>query len=332
MHIRVSHIRKILKFVTALVIISQTVEYQSLAQQIHLPFGNMDTWMVRRIDESGIIGGATKYAYEVAPCDTLKGNVPYRPDFSVSPWGTSSILAVVSGITKSSTTVFPEKRGSGYAARMETRIERVKVLGMINISALATGTMYLGEIKEPVRDVKNPMAKLLMGIPFTACPSAIRFDYKFRQGENDGQRIRVPGFGRTETLPGKNCGEMCLVLQRRWEDEEGNICAERVATAWIRISQSTDGWINGHVESLHYGDISDTEYFKPFMSLSEGTRDDNHCLNSKGKSVPIKEVGWALPGTEPTHIILRFSSGYGGAYVGSPGAALYIDNVSLVYN
>ncbi|MDE5612975.1 MAG: PCMD domain-containing protein, partial [Odoribacter sp.] len=119
-----------------------------------IAFGNMDQWMVRVVDESFVIGGNTKYLYEITSGDTLKNNTPYEP--TVSPWATSTVMAKVSGIYKSSTTVFPEERDNGYCARLETRMEHVKVLGLINISVLATGTIFLGEIMEPVRDTKNP--------------------------------------------------------------------------------------------------------------------------------------------------------------------------------
>jgi hypothetical protein len=33
----------------------------------------------------------------------------------------------------------------------------------------------------------------------------------------------------------------------------------------------------------------------------------------------------------PTHLILQFTSSMGGAFVGSPGNKLWIDNVNLVY-
>ena len=299
------------------------------AQHSTLPYGDMDTWRVRQIKESAIIGGETKYIYELAKGDTLKGNVPFTHELSKSIWGTSSTMAVVSGITKSSTTVFPEKRGSGYAARMETKIEKVKALGIINISVLATGSVYLGHTLEPVRDTKNPMAKINMGIPYTDCPESLVFDYKFIQGSNNGQRVKVSGMGSPQEVPGQNCAEVCLILQRRWEDSQGNVYAERVGTAWLRISKSTSGWVNAHAETIHYGDITATSYYKPYMALSKGGADDRHCLNTKGESVPIKELGWAPPGTRPTHIMLNFSSGFGGAYVGSPGAALSIDNVCL---
>ena len=33
----------------------------------------------------------------------------------------------------------------------------------------------------------------------------------------------------------------------------------------------------------------------------------------------------------PTHMVLQFTSSHGGAYIGSPGNSLWIDNVKLVY-
>ena len=47
-----------------------------------------------------------------------------------SPWATSNVMARVACITKTNTSVFPEKRGDGYCARMDTRMESVKVLGI----------------------------------------------------------------------------------------------------------------------------------------------------------------------------------------------------------
>ena len=52
-----------------------------------LPFGNMDRWIVREIKESGVIGGDTKYLYDIgAGSDTIRGNVPYTS--KNSPWAT----------------------------------------------------------------------------------------------------------------------------------------------------------------------------------------------------------------------------------------------------
>lgn len=307
------------------------VSFNAAAQIKSIPFGDMEHWMVRQVDESGIIGGKTKFLYEVASGDTLKNNTPFVPNLKVSPWATSSVLAVVKGVTKSSCTVFPEYHGKGRAARLETRIERVKVLGLINISVLATGTIFLGEIVEPVRDTKNPQAKLMMGIPFTERPKSIIYDYKFEQGAESGKRLKMTGFSRVQDIPGVNCAEMCLLLQKRWEDADGNVYAKRVGTAWVRYDKDTRSWVNANEVPIMYGDITKSPDFQPYMGLIEAGENAPHCMNSKGEAVSIHEVGWAAPGEKPTHIILRFSSGHGGAYVGSPGAMLHIDNIKLKY-
>ncbi|MDE6451052.1 MAG: PCMD domain-containing protein [Odoribacter sp.] len=290
-----------------------------------IAFGNMDQWRVRTVNESFVIGGATKYLYEITSGDTLKDNTPYKP--TVSPWATSTVMAKVSGIYKASITVFPEKRENGYCARLETRMEHVKVLGLINISVLATGTIFLGEIIEPVRDTKNPQSKLNNNIPFTRHPQALQFDYKVSPG---GEQIKATGFSRIQHIPEQNNAEACLLLQYRWEDQEGNIFAKRVGTAYERYDQEVSEWQNNHRITVHYGDITEKDFFQPYMGLIKG-ESTPHCLNSKGKMVPIQEVGWADQETAPTHIVLRFSSGHGGAYIGAPDAKFWIDNVKLVY-
>ncbi len=288
-------------------------------------FGNMDHWMVRVVDESFVIGGNTKYLYEITSGDTLRNNTPYKP--TISPCATSTVMAKVSGIYKASVTVFPEKRDTGYCARLETRMEHVKVLGLINISVLATGTIFLGEIIEPVRDTKNPQSKLNNNIPFTKQPRALQFDYKVYPG---GQQIKATGFSRIQNIPEQNNAEACLLLQYRWEDEKGNIFAKRVGTAYERYDKEIKEWQNNHRITVHYGDITGKDYFKPYMGLIKG-ENIPHSLNSKGEMVPIQEIGWAEPGTTPTHIILRFSSGHGGAYIGTPDAKFWVDNVKLIY-
>ena len=60
-------------------------------------------------------------------------------------------------------------------------------------------------------------------------------------------------------------------------------------------------------------------------------KNDHFTINSKGKSVRVKEVGWAAPNEAPTHLILQFASSHGGAYIGTPGNSLWVDNVKLVY-
>lgn len=80
-----------------------------------LPFGDMDQWVNREIKESAIIGGNTKNVYAVGPTQTIAGSKAYT-NLGGSPWATSNVMAKVAGVTKTNTSVFPEKRGSGYCA------------------------------------------------------------------------------------------------------------------------------------------------------------------------------------------------------------------------
>ena len=60
-------------------------------------------------------------------------------------------------------------------------------------------------------------------------------------------------------------------------------------------------------------------------------RNIDYARNSKGNNVLVKETGWASANETPTHLLLQFTSSHGGAYIGSPGNTLWIDNVKLVY-
>lgn len=291
----------------------------------YIPYGDMDRWMVRVVDESFVIGGNTRYLYEITAGDTLKNNKPYLS--SLSPWATSTVMARVSGVVKASVTVFPEKRDDGYCARLETRMEHVKVLGLINISVLATGTIFLGEIQEPVKDTKNPQSKLNSGIPFTKRPKALSFDYKVSPG---GHQIKATGFSRITDIPEQNNAEACLLLQHRWEDAQGNVFAKRVGTAYERYNKEVPTWQNGHQIEIHYGDIRRESFYQPYMALTTG-ESVQYCQNSKGVMVPIQEIGWAGPDEKVTHLVVRFSSGHGGAYIGAPDSKFWVDNVKLVY-
>ncbi|GAE85804.1 hypothetical protein JCM10512_4266 [Bacteroides reticulotermitis JCM 10512] len=75
-----------------------------------LPFGDMDQWVDRQIKESGIIGGNTKNVYAIGPTAVIKGDKEYK-NMGGSPWATSNVMAKVAGVTKTNTSVFPEKRG-----------------------------------------------------------------------------------------------------------------------------------------------------------------------------------------------------------------------------
>ena len=100
-------------------------------------YGDLDQWVVRKITESAIIGKETKTLYCVGPTDTIIGNRPFES--KASPWGSSNVMARVSGITKASVSVYPERRDEGYCARLETGIESISAMGIMNVKVLVGG-------------------------------------------------------------------------------------------------------------------------------------------------------------------------------------------------
>ena len=289
-------------------------------------YGDMDNWIVREIHESGIIGGNTKWLYELGPSDTIVGNTAFR-NMGGSPWATSNVMAKVAGVVKTNTSVFPEKRGDGMCARMETRYESVKVFGLVDIEVIAAGSVFLGSVHEPIKGTKNPQAMLQSGVPFSKKPKALRFDYKVKAAP-EKNRVRSTGFSRKSTVAGQDSLAVILLLQKRWEDEEGNVYSKRVGTMVQRYTESTPDWVNDATYPILYGNITSKPEYKPYMRIQV---EERYTLNSKGKSVPIQEVGWAEPGEAPTHMVLQFTSSHGGAYIGSPGNTFWIDNVELIY-
>lgn len=295
-------------------------------KEVPIAFGDMNHWVVREIHESGIIGGNTKLLYELGPTDTIVGNKEYQ-NRGGSPWANSNVLAKVAGVVKTNTSVFPEKRGNGWCARLETRMESVRVLGIVDIEVVAAGSVFLGKVHEPIKGTKNPQSMLGSGVPFTKKPKSVRFDYKAKLAP-EKNRVRSTGFSRKSTVQGQDSIEVNLLLQKRWEDKDGNIYAKRVGTMVQRYIESTPDWVNNATYPVRYGNISSQPGFKHYMRIQA---EERYSLNSKGKSVPIREVGWAEEGEQPTHIILQFTSSHGGAYIGSPGNTLWIDNVKLIY-
>ncbi len=298
----------------------------SQEKEVPLAFGDMDQWVVREIQESGIIGGNKKHLYELGPTDTIVGNNAYHNQGG-SPWANSNVMAKVAGVVKTNTSVFPEKRGNGWCTRLETRLESVKVLGLVDIEVIAAGSLFLGTVHEPIRGTKNPQAMLGSGVSFTKRPKALRFDYKMKFAP-EKKRVRSTGFSRKTTVAGQDSIAAILFLQKRWEDKDGNVYAKRIGTMVQRYAQDTNGWVNGATYPVLYGDITSHPDYKPYMQIQV---EERYTLNSKGKSVPIKEVDWAEEEETPTHLVLQFTSSHGGAYIGSPGNTMWVDNVKLVY-
>lgn len=300
-------------FLKTNILTAQSIPVEAINEQ-----GKFENWVVREIKESGLIGGNTKYIYNFNIGDTIKGNIPYEaPEGNV--FIPSNVMANIVGIIKGSNQVFPERRGDGYCARLEVMEESVKVIGVINVKVVAQGSIITGELYEPIKDTKSPYSKLDYGIPFTERPHAIKYDYKADVG------YERPKGGEPDNAV------IMVFLQKRWEDEDGNIFAERVGTAYKKITEDAPEWINGEELEIHYGDITDKPYYQPYMGLrGEGAEMENFAKNSKGKSVIINEVGWAAPNETPTHLMMWISASDGKAFQGGVGNKLWIDNVEIV--
>ena len=294
----------------------------------YIRFGNFDQWLVRHVKESGIIGGDTKTLYHIAPNGTWNNNNPYLGTGG-TPWACSNVMAKVSGITKTNVSVYRDTHpGHGYCAKLYTHLEECKVLGIVNIKVLAAGSIYLGQTQEPITNTKNPMSKLNAGVKFTKRPTALVFDYQV-QLSGKPNRVKQTGFGKPSTVAGKDMPDVILYLQKRWEDAHGNIYAKRVGTMVRRFISNTD-WVNNARFPIYYGDITKLKIYNSAWALTSGET-TKYAKNSKGKMVPVKEVGWGNANDTPTHLVLQFDSSHGGAYIGSVGNTLWVDNVRLAY-
>ena len=290
--------------------------------------GRFDNWCVREIKESAIIGGQTEYLYEFyGDQDTLvTGKKPFKSPEDYL-WRTNNVLAVVAGVVKTNNTVYPEKRGDGYCARIETHIEDVKALGIVNMDVTCQGVLLIGELPEPITTTRDPMAKVFYGLPFTGRPKALRMDIKADVGH---EVIRGTGFSKLKPMGYPDFPEITIMLQKRWEDEDGNVHALRVGTGIERIMEDIPQWKNGYEIKVHYGDITKQPFYKDYMGLKTDPESAYHARNSKGENVIIQEDGWAEPGTQPTHMMIHILSSCGKAFYGGVGNVVWLDNVQVV--
>ena len=291
-----------------------------------IPFGDMESWTVRYIKESKLLGGKTKTLYCLAPTDTIRENAPYIYGQNGNPWATSNAYANVSGIEKAAGTMTPERReGGGICCRMDVDLLEVCVLGFIDIQVLVPGTLFTGRNLEPITTAKDPYQNIDFGVPFTGRPSALMFDYKCIVSPEEWVWY-AKGFGKPKKQDGHDEVEAYLYLQHRWEDEKGDIHSIRVGTAYERFSKTQTEWVNGHRLPIYYGDITGESWYEDYM----GFKNMQRAVNSKGKVVLIQEEGWDAT-LEPTHIVIMLTSGKYEAFVGKAGNVFWVDNVSLVY-
>lgn len=289
-----------------------------------IKYGDFSQWVTRTITESKALGGKQKTLYEIGPTATISGNNPYS-NTGGSPWATSNVYAKVAGIVKGSGTVSPANVNGNTMAKLEAKMEEVKVLGIVNMDVMVAGTIFLGQVYEPISSTKSPFSKMEMGIPYTKRPKALVFDYKVDMPATN-TRTKATGFGSKQTLQGRDNAEVYVLLQKRWEDEKGNIHALRVGTGRERYGASVP-LTKGHRLPIYYGDISNTS---GAMGLLTGDR-TTYAKNSKGKLVPVKEEGWAPADAIPTHVMVMCSSSCGTPFVGTEGLTLYVDNIGFEF-
>lgn len=293
-----------------------------------LPYGDLDSWTTRLITESVVLGGQQKMVYALGPEKTVSGNKPYHAPGV--PWATSNVYAKVSGVTKGSNAVYPFNRSrDNRCARLTTQIERVKVLGFINMDVMVAGSLFLGKMIEPVTGTGNPYSRMEMGMPLRRRPKALVLDYMVDMPANADSRVKATGFGGKKTIPGRDSAVAFVILQKRWETPDGKLHATRVGTG-ARLFSEGCGWNNGYRIPIHYGDSSsDPEV--GWLGLQNEKDRAYHARNSKGKLVPVIEESYDSPDAVPTHIIVMMSAGNGEPFVGTEGLTLYVDNLALAY-
>lgn len=306
----------------ALLLSAMTAEAQKLEK---IKYGDFNSWITRNIHESSVIGGKTKKVYEVGPARTIDGNKAYVNEGG-SPWGTSNVYAKVAGVVKASNAVEPCIRsGHDLCAKLMSKLEHVKVIGLINMDVMVAGSMFLGQMIEPISSTKNPYSKMDMGIAYTKRPKALVLDYKVDMPDSD-IRTKATGFSSQKTLQGHDDAVVFIMLQRRWEDANGNLHAKRVGTGGEKFTKGSK-WVYGHKIPIVYGDTSG----HPELSWV-GLRSNSNAYyarNSKGKLRPVIEEGYDSPNATPTHAIVMISAGSGEPYVGTEGLNFYVDNIAF---
>lgn len=310
-----------------IIAVGQTTALSQSSQKEYLPYGKFESWTVRDIKESGIIGGQTKRIYNIGPRDTIRENKAY-PYNARTPWSSSNAYAKVMGVTKTSCSVTPARSWDGsLCAKLESKIEELRVLG-INVKILVSGCIFYGNIFEPIPTAYNPYTLMNWGAPFTRRPKALVLDYRSAM-PNKGT-ITHSKITSCKTIAGDDAHEITFILQKRWEDSDGNIHALRVGTAMTRIEHPTKGWVKEFRVPVIYGDARRCPKYKDYMRLGPKGL-DYYAKNSKGKVVKIQEEGWARADETPTHAMVILTASIHEAFVGTLGNTLWVDNIALEY-
>ncbi len=290
-----------------------------------LMFSSFDSWYFRILTESAIIGGETKYLYEIGAIDPLFEQEGLHRKDSNSPWESSNFVAKT-GFDKAVNCVFPDTTENGYCCRLETKLFGLRSFGL-KLNVLVTGCLFVGRMIEPVRNIREPLKNMNHGILFTGKPKAIRFDFRYDPGEN-----RIRSIYTSSPVEGSDQAECCLILQRRWEDEEGQVMAARIGGTRNFFSGTGKKWVRDTTLTIHYGNITKEPFYDPETMALIPDVSEMYVKNSRDQLVPLTETSWGSREDTPTHLVLYFTSSYQGSdFTGSPESVLWIDNVHLIY-
>ncbi len=304
---------------------SQIAHNEWIDEQGQLNYSSMDFWYARNLVESKLLSGDTIHLFEVGLVDTVSDSYNLKLKDPNSPWGTSNVFTKMM-FDIGNTRVFPEKRGNGYCCRLETKIRSDNLIGF-KVDVLLSGTLFLGELIEPVHGIKDPIKNVSQGIPFNLKPKAVKFDYKYQVG-----KTRIKAANNISEAEGEDKAEFCVILQKRMEDKDGNVFATRIGGAREFYSDSQIEWVNGATYPVFYGDASKLEQYDPNTMGLIPSVGKVYVKNSKGKMMQMTETGWGNPEDVPTHMILYFTSSYQGIeYIGSTESVFWVDNIEFVY-
>jgi hypothetical protein len=312
-------------FLCATTVFSQNDPNVYIDKQGQLNYSSLDFWFTRKVKESILLSGKTIDLYGVGKVDPKSDFYDTKLKDTKSPWGTTNIYSKMV-LDLGTTRVYPEKRGNGYCCRLETAVRKDNIAGL-KVEVLIAGTLFVGELIEPVRGLKDPLKNVNHGIPFNKKPKAVKFDYKYHIGNQ-----QVKAIYSIDPILGTDKAEFCLILQKRWEDKNGNIFATRIGGARHFFTGTVAQWINGATFPISYGDFTRLpEYDAKTMGLIPGVG-EVYVKNSQNKMVPLVETGWGNPEDIPTHLIFYFTSSYQGVlYQGSPETVFWVDNIEFVY-
>lgn len=290
-----------------------------------LNYSSLDFWYARKVKESTLLSGKTVDLFGVGIVDSNSDFYNLELKDEKSPWSTTNIYSKMM-FDIGNTRVFPEKRGNGYCCRLETGIRKDNIAGL-KVEVLIAGTLFVGDMIEPVKGLKDPLKNVNQGIPFNKKPKAVKFDYKYHVGEN-----RVVATYNSKPTEGTDKAEFCFILQKRWEDKDGNVFATRIGGARRFFTGTLNEWVNDSEFPVTYGDVTHLpEYDEKTMGLIPGVS-EVYVKNSKNEMVSLVETGWGKPEDIPTHLILYFTSSYQGVdYIGSTETVFWVDNIEFIY-